>query len=154
MEKVKKVNEKVFENIIIAIPIMLYFIIINFAYYRIEENMLQIGLKILSMIILISSIVIFEIAYKKDSGKLAINGIEILVLAAHALSIMQVVEISKIKFTTYILISSYTFVIYYLLKASILYTIDKRKYLESLSDIKDIVNNEPIKKEATKKKKK
>ena len=154
MEKVKKVNEKVFENIIIAIPIMLYFIIINFTYYRIEENMLQIGLKILSMIILISSIVIFEIAYKKDSGKLAINGIEVLVLASHALSTMQVVEIAKIKFTTYILISGYTFVIYYILKAAILYTIDKRKYLESLSDIKDIVNNEPIKKEATKKKKK
>ena len=154
MEKIKKVNEKVFENIIIAIPILLYFIIINFAYYRIEENMLQIGLKILSMIILISSIVIFEIAYKKDSGKLAINGIEVLVLASHALSIMQVVEISKIKFTTYILISSFVFVIYYILKAAILYTIDKRKYLESLSDIKDIVNNEPIKKEATKKNKK
>ena len=154
MEKVKKVNEKVFENIIIAIPIMLYFIIINFTYYRIEENMLQIGLKILSMIILLSSIVIFEIAYKKDSGKLAINGIEVLVLASHALSTMQVVEIAKIKFTTYILVSSYVFVIYYILKAAILYTIDKRKYLESLSDIKDIVNNEPIKKEATKKKKK
>ena len=154
MEKVKKVNEKVFENIIIAIPIMLYFIIINFTYYRIEETMLQIGLKILSMTILILSIVIFEIAYKKDSGKLAINGIEILVLASHTLSIMQVVEIAKIKFTTYILISSYVFVIYYILKAAILYTIDKRKYLKSLSDIKDIVNNEPIKKEATKKKKK
>ena len=36
--------------------------------------------------------------------------------------------------------------------AIILYTIDKRNYLKSLSDIKDIVNNEPIKKEATKKK--
>ena len=154
MEKRKKVNENVFENIIIAVAIMLYFIVINFSYYRLSENNLIIGLKILSMIILISSITIFEIAYKKDSGKIAINGIEILVLAAHALSIMQVVEIAKIKFTTYILISSYVYGIYYILKASILYTIDKRKYLESLSDIKDIVNNQPIKKEATKKKKK
>ena len=153
MEKVKKVNEKVFENIIIAVAIMLYFIIINFSYYRVEQNILQTVLKIVSMVILLSSIIIFEIAYKKDSGKIAIYGIEILVLASHALSIMQVVEITKVKFTTYILISGYIFVIYYILKAAILYTIDKRKYLESLSDIKDIVNNEPIKKEATKKKK-
>lgn len=152
MEKRKKVNEKVFENIIIAVAIMLYFIIINFSYYRIDESSLIIGLKIVSMVILLLSIIIFEIAYKKDSGKIAIYGIEILVLASHALSIMQVVEIAKIKFTTYIVISAYTFVIYYILKAIILYTIDERNYLKSLSDIKDIVNNEPIKKKASKKK--
>lgn len=154
MEKEKKVNEKVFENIIIAVAIMLYFIVVNFSHYRIEENMLQIGLKIVSIIILLASIIIFEVAYKKDSGKIAIYGIEILVLASHALSIMQVVEISKLKFTTYVIISGFTFVIYYILKALILYTIDKRKYLQSLSDIKDIVNTQPIKKEATKKKEK
>ena len=152
MEKRKKVNEKVFENTIIAVAIMLYFIIINFSYYRLSEDTLIIGLKIISMVILLLSITIFEMAYKKDSGKIAIYGIEILILALHALSIMQVVDITKIKFTTYVLISSYTFVIYYILKATILYTIDKRKYLESLSDIKEIVSNEPIKKEATKKK--
>lgn len=153
MEK-KEINEKVFENIIIAVAIMLYFIIINFSYYRIEDTMLQIGLKVTSMVILILSIIIFEIAYKKDSGKIAIYGIEILVLAAHALSIIQVVEITKVKFTTYIVISSYFFVIYYVLKALIIYTIDRKKYLESLSDIKEIVNSKPIKKKATKKNKK
>lgn len=152
MEKIKKVNQKVIENIIIAIAIILYFIVINFLHYRLSENNLIIVLKIISMVILILSITIFEISYKKDSGKIAINGIETLVLAGHALSIMHVVELAKIKFTTYILISVYTIVIYYILKASILYTIDKKKYLESLSDIKDIVNNKPIKKEATKKK--
>lgn len=153
MEK-KKVNEKVFENIIIAVAIMLYFIIINFSYYRIEESMLHLGLKVASMVILILSIIIFEIAYKKDSGKIAIYGIEILVLAVHALSIIQVVGITKIKFTTYILISSYIIGIYYILKASIIYTIDRKKYLESLSDIKEIVKSKPIKKKATKKNKK
>ena len=152
MGKLKKINDKVFENIIIAVAIMLYFIIINFSYYRLDTNNLIMMLKIASIIILLFSIIIFEIAYKKDNGKIAIYGIEILVLASHVLSIMQVVEIVKIKFTIYILISSYTFAIYYILKAIILYTIDKRNYLKGLSDIKEIVNNEPIKKEATKKK--
>lgn len=152
MEKRNKVNKKIFECIIISVAIMLYFILINFSYYRINENNLIVGLKTLSMVVLLLSIIIFEIAYKKDSGKLAILGIEILVLASHTLSIMQVVQISKIEFTTYILISSFIFVIYYILKAIILHTIDKKKYLNSLSDIKDIVNNQPIKKEATKRK--
>ena len=152
MEKSIKVSEKIFENIIIALAIMLYFIIINFSYYRLDQNILQIELKILSVIILLLSITIFEIAHKKDSGKIAIFGIETLIISAHALSIMHVVQIIHIKFTNYIVISSFVFVIYYILKAILLYTIDKRKYLKSLSDIKEIVNNEPIKKEATKKK--
>ena len=154
MEESKKINWKVCENLIIAIIVILYFIIINFLYYKLENSLIVLGLKILSMIILLASITIFEIAYKKDSGKIAINGIEVLVIASHALSIMQVVQITKIGFTTYLLISASVFAIYYILKALVLYTIDKRKYLESLSDIKDIVNNEPIKKEATKKNKK
>ena len=34
----------------------------------------------------------------------------------------------------------------------IIYTIEKKKYLDSLSDIHEIVNNEPVKKEAKKRK--
>ena len=154
MEKRKKVNQNVFENIFIAVAVMLYFIIINFTYYRIEENILSVILKVVSIVILLLAIIIFEVAYKKDSGKLAIHGIEVLVLAAHALSIIYVVELEKLEFTTYILISSYAFSIYYILKAVIIHTIEAKKYLESLSDIKEIVNDKPVKKEAKKRKNK
>ncbi|MCI9064167.1 MAG: hypothetical protein HFJ17_06155 [Clostridia bacterium] len=154
MEKRKKVNKDIYENIIIAVAVMLYFIIINFSYFRLDEKYILIGLKSMSMVILLLSIVIFEIAYRKDSGKLAIYGIESLVIAAHTLSIIHVVQIAKLQFTIYILSSSYTFVIYYILKSMIINTIEKRRYLKSLSDIKEIVSIEPIKKEATKKKEK
>ena len=152
MDKNKKVNEKVFENLIIAVVVILYFIIINFSYYRIAENWVVLETKIISLVLLLFSITIFEISYKKDSGKIAINGIEVLILASHALSIMQVVQITKINFPVYILMSSGAFAIYYILKAIILYTIDKRNYLKNLSDIKEIVNTQPIKKEAKKRK--
>lgn len=153
MEKEKKINVSIFQNIIIAVIIVLYYILINLAYYRVEENILNLGLKIASMVVLILSIITFEIAYKKDRGKIAIYGIEILVVASHTLSIMHVIEKFKINFTTYILISSCTFGIYYILKVMIIYTLEKRKYLKNLSDIKEIVKNKPTKKEATKKKK-
>ena len=77
MEEEKESNKiiikKIFENIIIAIAIMLYFIIINFSYLRMDENMLLQGIKIASMIVLFFSITIFEVAYHKDSGRIAIN---------------------------------------------------------------------------------
>ena len=150
----KEIRKKIFENIIIAIAMMIYFIVINFSYLRMDENILLQGIKVASLVILFLSIIIFEIAYKKDSGRIAINGIEVLVLAIHTLTIWTVINRFKIDFDKYVLFSTYTFAIYYILKSIIIYTIEKRKYLDSLSDIHEIVSNEPIKKEAKKRKNK
>ena len=151
-ENNKLIRKKIFENLIIAIAMMIYFIIINFSYIRVDENLLLHGIKIAILVILFISIVTFEIAYNKDSGSIAINGIEVLVLAIHTLTIRIVVNKFKIDFDKYVLYSTYTFAIYYVLKSMIIYTIEKKKYLDSLSDIHEIVNNEPVKKEAKKRK--
>ncbi len=153
-ENNKMIRKKVFENLIIAIAMMLYFILINFSYLRMEEDMLLKGLKIASLIVLLLTIIIFEIAYHKDSGKIAIHGIETLILAFHTLTIWHIVNKLNISFETYILFSTYAFAIYYILKSILIYTNEKRKYLKSLSDIHEIVSKEPIKKEAKKREKK
>ena len=153
-ENNKMIRKKVFENLIIAIAMMLYFILINFSYLRMEEDMLLKGLKIASLIVLLLTIIIFEIAYHKDSGKIAIHGIETLNLAFHTLTIWHIEKKLNISFETYILFSTYAFAIYYILKSILIYTNEKRKYLKSLSDIHEIVSKEPIKKEAKKREKK
>ena len=153
-ENNKIIRKKVFENLIIAIAIMIYFITINFAYLRIDRNILLQAIKIASIIIVLLSIAIFEIAYHKDNGSIAINGIEVLILAIHTLTVWTVVNKFEIEFQTYILFSTYAFAIYYILKSIIIYTNEKRKYLNSLSDIHEIVSNNPQKKEAKKRKNK
>jgi ABC-type multidrug transport system fused ATPase/permease subunit len=153
-ENNKIIRKKIFENLIIAVAMMLYFILINFSYLRMEEDLLLQGIKIASLIILFFSIIIFEVAYHKDSGRIAINGIEVLVLAILTLTIRLVTARFKIDFGKYIVYLAYTFTIYYILKSIILYTMEKKKYLDSLSDIHEIVSNEPVKKEAKKRKKK
>ena len=79
--------------------------------------------------------------------------IEILVLASHTLSTAYIVKAQNLDLANYILVSSYIFSIYYLLKAIFIYTKERKEYLNSLSDIKEIVENTPTKKEATKKSK-
>ena len=153
-ENNKIIRKKIFENLIIAVAMMLYFILINFSYLRMEEDLLLQGIKIASLTILFFSIIIFEVAYHKDSGRIAINGIEVLFLAILTLTIRLVTARFKIDFGKYIVYLAYTFTIYYILKSIILYTIEKKKYLDSLSDIHEIVSNEPVKKEAKKRKKK
>lgn len=152
-ENNKLINKKVFENVIIAIILMIYFIVINYLNDILDYEKVNLILKILSMVIMTVGIIIFEIAYKKDSGKLAINGIEAIIIASHTLSISYVVKVNDFYFNNYILVSSYIISIYYIMKSIMVYTREKKKYLNSLSDIKEIVNDKPQKKEATKKKK-
>ena len=150
----KKIINRIWINIIIAVVLMVYFIGVNMLYNTINQQAMILTLKTMSIIIMLVSIVIFETAYRKDSGVIAITGIETLVIALHTLSILHVVEAESFDFNIYILASSYLFSIYFVLKSIIIYTNEKRKYLNSLSDIKNIVKNEPVKKEAKKSKKK
>lgn len=153
-ENNKIIRKKIFENLIITIAVMLYFIVINFACLRLEQDILLDGVKIASFVVVLFSILIFEIAYHKDSGTIAIYGIEILVLALHTLTIWNTISKLNISFQKYILFSTYAFAIYYVLKSIFIYTNEKRKYVKSLSDIHEIVSKKPIKKEAKKRKEK
>ena len=151
----KEKNElykKLFKNIMIAIVISIYFIFLNLGSVNIENDIFLTDIKVFSMIILGISIIIFEKAYRKDSGELTINAIETLVLASYTLSIIFVTNLFKFDFRYYVLTSSYIFSIYYVFKDIIIYTRENRKYLRELSDISDIVKKEePSNKKATKK---
>lgn len=151
--KNKKVSKPIFINLLMATIIMAYFILINFMYYHQTKKNTLLVLKILSMVVLGVTILLIEIAYRKDNGKVAIHSIEVLVLASHTLSTAYIVKAQNLDFANYILVSSYIFSIYYLLKAIFIYTKERKEYLNSLSDIKEIVENTPTKKEATKKSK-
>ena len=149
--KKSKVSFNIYKNILIAIFTMIYFIVLNTLYYKLEVNKLLNVLKVISMSILFLGIIALEIAYRMDNGRIGIHAAEIIVLAGHTLSISHIVELKKFEFANYILVSSYIFSIYYIFKSIVIYTKEKRDYLNSLSDIKEIVANDPIKKEATKK---
>ena len=107
-----KISKNVYENLLIAIIIMLYFIVINFLYYKLAKTTILLILKVLSMVILTICIILLEYAFRKDSGKRAISAIEVLVVAGHTLSIAHVVQSNKFEFANYILVSSYIFSIY------------------------------------------
>ena len=153
MKNKRKISRNVYENILLAVAIMLYFIIINFSYYRLPETYLILGLKILSGLVLLLGIFFLENAYHKSSSKLSINAVEILILSGYTLSIVHVVQANKFVFENYILISSYVFSIYYLIKSIFVFTKERRTYLKSLSDIREIVDIKPTKKQAEKRNK-
>ena len=149
----QEIVEKIFQNLLIAIAIMVYFITLNIAFGKMKEERLLGDIEVFAGTFLVIGIVILEKSYKKDDGYNAIYGIEMLVMAAHTLSIMHVLNLFKFDFQLYILTSEYLFALYYVFKATILYTIGKKEYLDQFSDISEIVRDEPQKKEAKKRKK-
>lgn len=149
----QEILKKIFKNLLIAVGIMCYFIILNLAYSNMKQERLLGDIEVFAGVFLVTGIALLEIAYKKDNDSIAVTAIEVLILSLHSLSIMHVISLLKYDFRIYLLTSSYVFSIYYVLKSIILYTKGRKEYLNSFSDISEIVKKEePIKKEAKKKK--
>ena len=154
----KEVNEKymkkIYLNILKAILIVFYFFVLNLACENISVEHLERGIQLCTMVFLFIAIVIFEIAYRKDDDDLAIQGIEVLVLSAYTLTSQHITKKYNFNFKNYSLVASYFFAIYFIVKCIVIYTKGRKEMAENLSDIKEIVQkDEPVKKEATKKKK-
>lgn len=137
-EKKLKINKRIFQNIIIAIAIVLYFTFINLGFYNIEPSKFLIDLQVFSMLTIGITIIVFEKAYKKDSGELAIYGIESLVLSICTLLTIYVGMYYNNKFSYIINTISMLFAIYYVGKSIVIYTKMKRKALKRASDIDKI----------------
>lgn len=152
----KEINEKyskeIYWNILKAIIVMTYFLALNFAYINVKTEYVEIGSKIITMIFLAIGIFIIEKAYKNDDGNMAIQGIEVLVLATYTLTTNHVVNKFEFNFKSYSLVASYLYAIYYLIRGIYIYTKGKKEEVDNLSDIREIVKKEePVKKEAIKK---
>lgn len=152
----KEVSEKylkeIYLNVLKAIVILFYFLVLNLAYEKVNSEYLERGIQIFTMIFLFIAIYIFEKAYKKDDAKLAIQGIEVLILAAYTLTTKHITNKFNFNFKNYSALASYLYSIYFILKGIVVYTKGRKEIAESLSDIREIVKKEePVKKEATKK---
>lgn len=151
----EKTLNKIFWNVIKAVAIVVYFMILNIAYSKMQEARILEDTKIFAGIFLIAGLIELERAYKKDSGKIAVTALELIVLSLFTLSIIHISTLLKYDFRLYVVTFSYLFAIYYIIKAVLIYTKEKKEYLQSLSDISDIVKKDkPAKKEAKKRKNK
>lgn len=138
-------------NIMNMMLIVICFIIFNKQSPLLEAQILIKYINISSILFLAISIILFEIASRKGKGKLYIYGIEFLVLALFTLLIKHIPKILGCTMKTYTEVGMYAFIGYYILKSGMQYTIQKQNQLNSLSDIKEIVKEEPTRK-ATKRK--
>lgn len=138
----KYIYKRIVKDLGVAILITIYFIILILGFINVDNNIFLVDLKVFSISIVFSAIAIFEYAYKRDSGRFAIYGIEVLIVAITTLAGMYIIEINKDYFNIIIATISILFIIYYFIKSRLIYKKMKKEYYNGLSDIKEIVKKE------------
>lgn len=145
-----KINKRIFENILISVIILFFNILLIFGTFNIEKTVYLKDLKVFSIAFCVLAIFIWEISYKKDSGKICIWGIETAFYALSILFSIYVLILKEDKYIHYIALDSYIFSIYYTFKNIKIHKKIKNEYIKSLSDIDEIIKKpEPEKKEET-----
>lgn len=143
-ENEQKIRRKIFISMFMSAIVMFVFIFILMGYNNIPLQNYIIDLKVFSIIAIAVTICIFEYAYKKDSGSLAIIGIESLIASFIILSLYYVLQYETYPYKYYLLFFALAFVVYYIIKTIIIYSKERYKYRNSANDIKNIVKKEEI----------
>lgn len=137
----EKIYAKIFKEIGMAILIFLYFLLLNMGYTKLEKDVFSEDLHNFAGILAISTVIVFEIAYKKDNGEIALHGVELLVLAVITLFMPYIYFYRGIAVKFLYSFSSMYIAIYYSIKSLFVYEREVKKYKAELSDVKEIVAN-------------
>lgn len=140
-----KIKREVFTNIVVAVVIVTYFIFIVLGSIGSIKNVRTIDLNIFSMIFLGIAIVLFEVAYRKDEGNIAIYGIESLAVAIFTLFLPYIIFELDEAHKKYYLLASIYIAAYYILKSIYIVNRTRAKHMNSISDVKEIVKKEKSK---------
>ena len=138
-EESNKINRYLFQNIMVAIAIIVYFIFLNLGKQNIQLNVYVTDLKVFGMCILLLAIMILDKAYKADSGRLAVFGIEMIVLSLTTISLIYVDLMLSSRYSVILTSISYIFAIYYLIKSVVIYLKKRKKYF--VDGMKEIIKD-------------
>lgn len=134
-----KINAKIFENLIFAVLMLIYFTALRLGMSNIATENYIMDLKVFSTLLLILSIFIFEYAYKKDKDSMWLHGMEIMVTSIFTLYLVYMYSIFYSTYSEIISFASIILLGYYIVKVLITNKSMKRKYIKSLGDIGEIV---------------
>lgn len=128
-------NVEVFKNIAIAIVMVVFLNFIILGFINIENSVFLVDLKVFAVSILAIAIGVFEYAYKRQ-WKIAIYGIETLILAFAMLAFIYLDIMCHSNFVIITVLITYTIAIYYTVKSIIIYQkMKKQYYINSMKEI-------------------
>lgn len=138
----KKIYKNVFGNILFGILISIYFISLGWGFVNINTRSFVTDLKVFSVILLGITIILFEYAYNKDSGRAVLKGVEMLVVSIVSLVLLYMYILYQDKFVMITSICSCVAIVYYFIRAISVYIKDKISWKKTISDVKEIISDD------------
>ncbi len=133
------ISTKIFQDLVIATIIMAYFCLVNFIYYKFENAKFEEILKYFAIIIIIGTVITFEVSYRKSSINLLIIGMELFLCGVFSLYIPYLFLHTNSAIRTSAMILPSFLIIYYAIKSLLIFKKKQFEYRNSLSDVKEIV---------------
>lgn len=131
----------IFYNILIAIIIVIYLCTINILFYKLSSVDFEQKMKIFALGIILVTVATFEVAYRKDSNKICIIGIELFICSVVSLYIPYIYLHSNKSLKVITMILPGILALYYLIKGLLIYKTRKIHYQSNLSDVKEILKD-------------
>ena len=141
-KKIKdNINTNIFHNLLVALIIISYLCAINIIYYKLDANTFEEYMKYFALGIIIVTVISFEISYRKNSSKLTLISIELLLCGILSLYIPYIYLHTTDYLRNCIMILPAFLIIYYIIKSIFIFKQKQFEYQNNLSDVREIVKD-------------
>ena len=138
----ENIKTNIFHSLIAAVIILAYLAAINVLYYSFEQDVFEYYMKYFALGIIIVTVIDIELAYRKDSKKLWLIGVELLVCGILSLYIPYIYLHTTAYLRNCVMILPAGLLIYYAFKSLIIFKQNQFKYRNNLSDVRDLLNDD------------
>lgn len=138
----ENIKTNIFHTLIAALIIVTYLVAINLMYYKFDHNSFEQYMKYFALGIILITVVDIEIAYRKDSKKLALIGVELLTCGVLSLYIPFIYLHTTAYLRNSIMILPAVLLIYYAFKSFVIFKQNQIKYQNNLSDVKTLLQDD------------
>ena len=144
ISKVRKerIDKNILENLCFGIAFLFYFIFLNLGAMHIRPEIYLVDLKVFSLVSIAITIGTYERAYHKDSGRIAIHGIELMVLSIITLIALYIQQTYPAILTDILNAVAVLYAVYFVMKSIIVHLEMKKVALKRASDIRKITHIE------------
>lgn len=137
----ENIKTNIFHNLIAAVIIFAYLAAINVMYDKFEQKF-EHYMKYFALGIIVVTVIDIELAYRKDSKKLWLIGVELLACGILSLYIPYIYIHTTIYLRNCVMLLPAVLLIYYAFKSMIIFKQNQFKHRNNLSDIKELLNND------------
>lgn len=140
-EEIKKeIKKNILFNLLIATIIVLYLFSINMLFLNFEKTIFENQMKFFALGLITITVIFFEIAYRKQSKRTCMIGLELLLCSIYSLYVPYIYLYANVNLKMITTILPIGIAIYYIFKAYIIYKTRKFKHQNNLSDVREILS--------------